>query len=196
MIQLLDIKRSDLVPPATVVCWTSIVTFPNTATWSLVSHCTFSHYHLLHSFTKTKYSFTYTISIILAMLRMYSYRYTSNIVVSKLCEEAEEKGKRAPSVSTRPISRDEARLLQTPARSSVSSSPISPVSSFHPAEQNEIANASVPDGSRGSGFRGGGADPPPYMPDLEAGRMEGHASESNETRLSGYVKNQDFPGVN
>lgn len=128
------------------------------------------------------------------MLRIFSYRYTGNERVTALVEEAEEKGKRTPSVSihsdTAPLNR-----VYTPARSSVSSVPISPATSFHPQGITETADPLISNGSRGSSARGVRVDPPPYMPDLEAGRMEGHAGESNETRLSGYVKGQSFPGL-
>ena len=113
-----------------------------------------------------------------------------------LVSEAEEKSKRA-SVSA---SSDTAQLdrVQTPARSSVSSYPVSPVSSFHPQESDHevgAADAAISNGSRGGSERDVRINPPPYMPDLEANRMEGHTGESNGTRLSGYIKNQDFPGV-
>jgi hypothetical protein len=126
------------------------------------------------------------------MLRIFSYRYTRNTQLTNLVSEAEEKGKRSSisaSSDTAPLNR-----IQTPARSSISSHPISPVSSF-PQNEVEGADATISNGSRGGSERGLRFDPPPYMPDLEAGRMEGHAGESNETRLSGYVKNQSFPGV-
>jgi len=116
--------------------------------------------------------------------------------MNTLVSEAEEKGKRA-SIS---VSSDTAplNLVQTPARSSLSSYPVSPVSSFHPQESDDeigAADAAISNGSRGGSERGVRIDPPPYIPDLEANRMEGHAGESNGTRLSGYVKNQDFPVV-
>ena len=133
------------------------------------------------------------ITIVLAMFRIFSYRYTCNARVSTLVSEAEEKGKRASifaSSDTTSLNRS-----QTPARSSVSSHPVSPLSSFGSQDEIEGADAAVSNGSRGGSDSGLRIDPPPYMPDLEAGRMEGHAGESNGTRLSGYVKGQSFPGL-
>lgn len=133
--------------------------------------------------------FTYMISIVLAILRIFSYRYTRNTLVTSLVMEAEEKGKRTPSIS---IHSDLTPLR--PTRSSVSSISVSPVASSRSQDIIET-DPVISNGSRGSSARSIRVDPPPYMPDLEAGRMEGHADESNATRLSGYIKNQSFPGL-
>lgn len=127
------------------------------------------------------------------MLRVFSYRYTCNARVSTLVSEAEEKGKRASTSA----SSDTASLngVQTPTSSSISSYPVSPLSSFGPQNEIKGADAAVSNGSRGGSDRELRINPPPYMPDLEAGRMESHAGESNGTRLSGYVKGQSFPGL-
>lgn len=116
--------------------------------------------------------------------------------MGELCEEAEKKGKVAQSTTSGGTSSLARSSISRPPVSSISTaSPVSLVASSHPTEELEAAEASVPNGSRGQVSARGYLEPPPYMPDLEAGRMTGHSNESDETRLSGYVKNQSFPGV-
>lgn len=130
------------------------------------------------------------------MLRVLSSRFTHNSSVTKLVEEAREKGKHAPSISTNGSSIDHpsSRRVHTPIQASVSSPFASPVSSFHPAEEIDVSDPRISNGSRGGGDRGSRINPPPYMPGLEAGNVGVYMNESTGIGPSGYTKDQTFPG--
>jgi len=134
--------------------------------------------------------FSYILSIVLAMFRILSPRYTQNTDIEKLCEEAEAKGKKAFSDAAS-STRASLHHTPTPTRSNITSTPISPVSSFHPADEDE-ADPRISDGSRGEALDGA-RDPPPYMPDAVAG--QGSVGVGNGTPLGSYGKDQNFPGL-
>ena len=62
------------------------------------------------------------------------------------------------------------------------------------ANELDMADGLVSNGSRGGGIAADGTVPPPYMPDLEANRNEAGAS-SSRTSLGRYGKDQEFPGL-
>jgi hypothetical protein len=129
------------------------------------------------------------------MFRILSPRYTHITNVEKLCEEAEAKGKKAFSDAAS-STRVSLHHAPTPTRSSMTSVPVSPVSSFHradPANEDE-ADPRISDGSRG-GAVDGARDPPPYMPDTVASPREGSVGPGNGTPLEAYGKDQNFPGL-
>ena len=129
------------------------------------------------------------------MFRILSPRYTHITDVEKLCEEAEAKGKKAFSDAAS-STRASLHHAPIPTRSSMTSVPISPVSSFHcanPANDDE-ADPRISDGSRG-GAVDGARDPPPYMPDAIAVPREGSVGAGIGTSLEAYGKDQSFPGL-
>lgn len=104
-------------------------------------------------------------------------------------DEVEATAKQSPYGTTKSISSVKVDLLQkTPIGSTSSSGRVSSASSYNPANENHVADPPIADGLRGGTKGDKEIDPPLYMPELEGHKMTGHADESNETRLSGYVK--------
>jgi len=129
--------------------------------------------------------------------------------VTKLCEEAELKGKGSfsdlASLITR-ISSYHTPPSNLPTHASPPSPPApsfhsSPISTHPPAQvsnlylpddtdEMDMADGLVSNGSRG-GSQNSTTNLPPYMPDLEANRL----IAGNSSPLGSYGKDQDFPGL-
>jgi len=79
-----------------------------------------------------------------------------------------------------------------PSPASYSPIPSSPaaIESLYDADEMDVADGLVTDGSRGGRWNGTN-NPPPYIPDLEANRP----GAGNGTPLGSYSKEQDFPGL-
>ena len=102
----------------------------------------------------TRYRFTCSILTSLSLLHILRFRYTVNATFSNLSAEAWQKSPPvtpAPDTLISPASSDHAqRQMSEPQISSTVSSPLSMTASFHaPAEDVELATATIPNGSRG-----------------------------------------------
>lgn len=166
--------------------------------------------------------FTYTLNVILSVLRILSFQYMHKAEVTKLCEEAELKGKgsysdlaslitRVSSYHTPPSNLPTHTSPPSSPAPSFHSSPVSrdhytqihasPISTHPPAQ---VSNLHLPDdtdemnmadGLVSNGSRGESQNSTTNLPPYIPDLEANRPSAGNSSPLGSYGKDQDFPGL-